>query len=301
MSYETCPHCGDKLPLVLDAFCVTCGEPLNEPPPNASDARGAAGVSAANKPGSEASPRFVSGPSQGVPRVLTARPASVSRADFDNSRVINCGNSTIIAPRVRHLGDTKMFRYFCGPQHHMSPLFNGDAPCSLCGGVGPCFQLEYALCDSLSADDKESALGCFSCLKASHFEFWHDTEIGLLDEKGLTHVYNHNQPPPADFPASALLELRRTPQIGTWQQELWLTHCNDFMAYVGTWAPRDFYANAPGGDGRALFFEMTDKDYRRLWDQSLRPSAKLLESWYATYYVFRCLHCGKLRGNWDCD
>ncbi len=27
-----CPHCGDKLPLARDAFCSTCGEPLDEPP-----------------------------------------------------------------------------------------------------------------------------------------------------------------------------------------------------------------------------------------------------------------------------
>ena len=91
------------------------------------------------------------------------------------------------------------------------------------------------------------------------------------------------------------------PQIVTWQQELWLTHCNDFMAYIGTWEPRDFYANTLGGDGRALFHEMTDKHYRHLWDESARPGSQRLESWRATFYAYRCLHCGKLRGNWDCD
>jgi predicted amidophosphoribosyltransferase len=29
---DNCPHCGSKLPFVRDAFCVTCGEPLDEPP-----------------------------------------------------------------------------------------------------------------------------------------------------------------------------------------------------------------------------------------------------------------------------
>jgi uncharacterized protein CbrC (UPF0167 family) len=153
----------------------------------------------------------------------------------------------------------------------------------------------------LAPEAKESGVGCFECLRRGRFGFWHDTDIGLLDENGLTHVYNHNQPPPPDFPASALVELRRTPQIVTWQQELWLTHCNDFMAYMGTWEPKDFYENAPAGDGRALFLEMTDEDYRHLWDESLLPGAKRLESWHATFYTFRCLHCGKLRGNWDCD
>jgi hypothetical protein len=67
------------------------------------------------------------------------------------------------------------------------------------------------------------------------------------------------------------------------------------MAYIGTWEPRDFYENAPDGDGQSLFMQMTDKDYQHLWEADTR-----LEHWHATYYVFRCLHCGKLRGNWDC-
>lgn len=29
---EQCPHCGSKLPLCRDAFCVTCREPIDEPP-----------------------------------------------------------------------------------------------------------------------------------------------------------------------------------------------------------------------------------------------------------------------------
>jgi uncharacterized protein CbrC (UPF0167 family) len=126
------------------------------------------------------------------------------------------------------------FHYFSGPRDDMAGLASDGAPCSLCEGPGPCFHLELALCDSLSKKEKGSAFGCFSCLREGRFEFWHDTEFGLLDKNGLTHVYNHNQIPPADLPPSALVELRRTPQIVTWQQELWLTHCNDFMAYLGT-------------------------------------------------------------------
>lgn len=193
-----------------------------------------------------------------------------------------------------------MFRYFCGPRHDMGNLADGEAHCAFCGEIAPCFSLANAYCASVSDRDKASAHGCFSCLQRGRFEFWHDTEIGLLDEAGLTHVYNHNRPPPPDFPSSSLVQLRRTPQIVTWQQELWLTHCNDFMAYQGTWEPRDFYANASDGDGRALFVEMTDGEYGHLWDESMPSGATRLESWYATYYVYCCLHCGKLRGNWDC-
>ena len=95
-------------------------------------------------------------------------------------------------------------------------------------------------------------------------------------------------------------EMRSTPQIVSCQQELWLTHCDDFMIYKSTWQPADFYRNSPTGDGRKLFMEMTNKDMNHLWDEVLGKSEKRLEKWYPVYYVFECLHCGKLRENWDC-
>jgi uncharacterized protein CbrC (UPF0167 family) len=193
------------------------------------------------------------------------------------------------------------FKYFQGPIEEMADLSSGVRECIFCETRGKCFRLASALCESLSDEQKESASGCFACLQQGRFEFWHDTEIGVLDESGLTHVYNHNKIPPPDFSEKALIELRRTPQIVTWQQELWLTHCSDFMIYVGTWEPKDFNRNAPDGDGRSLFLQMTDPDINHLWDESFSKKGKSLLSWHATYYVFRCAHCGKLRGNWDCD
>jgi len=193
------------------------------------------------------------------------------------------------------------FKYFQGPIEDMSGLCREDKPCAFCGSTGRCFELEHATCPSLTDAQKERAFGCTSCLKKGRFEFWHDTEIGLLDENGLKHVYRHNKRRPADFSRASLVELRKTPQIVTWQQEIWLTHCSDFMAYIGTWEPSDFTANAPDGDGKSLFLSMTDDDLCHLWDASLRSGESRSASWHATYYVFRCLLCGKLRGNWDCD
>ncbi len=38
---DTCPHCGSRLPNVVDAFCPECRKPLREaPPPLADTARG---------------------------------------------------------------------------------------------------------------------------------------------------------------------------------------------------------------------------------------------------------------------
>ena len=53
-------------------------------------------------------------------------------------------------------------------------------------------------------------------------------------------------------------------------------------------------------DGRRLFLEMTDDDMNHLWDESIPDGADKPVDWYATYYAFKCKHCGKLRGNWDC-
>jgi uncharacterized protein CbrC (UPF0167 family) len=193
------------------------------------------------------------------------------------------------------------FKYFKGPLEDMSDLVEGKAICSICGVEDQCFELDYSITDEFRNDEKEGKIGCINCLKKGLFEFWHDTEFGMLDENGLHNVYKHNMENPPKIDQNNLTELRRTPQIITWQQELWLSHCTDFMIYKGTWTPKDFYANSKDGDGRQLFMEMTDDEYNSLWDDSLVDGQTKLEEWYPHYYVFECSHCGKLRGNWDCD
>ena len=194
------------------------------------------------------------------------------------------------------------FKYFEGPEKDMGDLCQEPCECTLCGRKDICFELDFADCPELDEKEKEGKFGCVKCLREGRFEFHHDTDIGFLDERGLTKVYKHNADPPPDFPTEALTELRRTPDVIRWQYEPWLSHCKDFMAYQGTWVPGDFYKNGPGGDGRALFMEMTDDlDLNHLWDDSLSEGETQLKEWHAAYYVYKCLHCGKLRGNWDCD
>lgn len=194
------------------------------------------------------------------------------------------------------------FKYFEGPIDEMSDLLDGSHKCSFCGQKSEmCFEIDYAITDKFSEDEKEGKIGCMTCLSKGEFEFWHDTEFGMLDEKGLTKVYNHNMDNPPPIENDKLIGLRRTPQIVTWQQELWLTHCKDFMTYKGTWEPTDFYRNSKSGNGKELFLEMTDSELNHLWNNSLNEGETELEEWYATYYVFECKYCGKLRGNWDCD
>lgn len=163
------------------------------------------------------------------------------------------------------------------------------------------FSIDYAITMRFADGEKDGKIGCIDCLRKGEFEFWHDTEFGLLDENGLTKVYSTHMDNPPKIDTKKLIELRRTPQIVTWQQEHWLTHCGDFMIYKGTWEPKDFYKNSKTGDGKELFLEMTDKEISHLWDDSLPDNEKELKEWYPTYYVFKCKHCGKLRGYWDCD
>lgn len=194
------------------------------------------------------------------------------------------------------------FTYFNGPQEDMSELLEGIHTCSFCGRSHEhCFSVDYAITNRFSEDEKEGKVGCFECLRKGEFEFWHDTEFGMLDENGLTKVYLHNMDNPPAVEQEKLVELRRTPQIAAWQQELWLTHCGDFMRYKGTWQPSDFYKYSKSGDGKALFLEMTDKNLNHLWEDNVKKGETILKEWHATYYVFECLHCSKLRGNWDCD
>lgn len=184
----------------------------------------------------------------------------------------------------------------------MSSLCKELCECNLCGRRDVCFELDFADCPELDDSQKEGKVGCLECLKEGRFLFRNDIE-------------NWRD----DFAAEVLAELARTPEIATWQDGFWLTHCNDIMVYQGTWEPEDFYKNAPDGDGRALFMEMTDEG-QCLWENALKCQFELdrclpkhdrfllkdkdkmrLRSWGATYYVFKCLHCGKLRGYWDCD
>ena len=184
----------------------------------------------------------------------------------------------------------------------MGDLLTERNTCSICGKEHAfCFMLDFSITDKFTTKEKEGKIGCYDCLRNGEFGFWHDTEFGFLDENGLRKVRGRNYDNTLEISANSLSELRRTPQIVTYQQEMWLTHCNDFMVYVGTWTPKDFNLNSPTGNGKDLFLELTDKELSHLWDESLQEGQMMLEEWYPTYYMFKCRHCDKLRGYWDCD
>jgi len=173
--------------------------------------------------------------------------------------------------------------------------------CSICKKKGvPCFALDDAICEGLDPAEKEGKSGCMDCLVTGRYTFSHDTEFGLVDASGIDPDYRHNDQVLSGISDEAIRELCRTPQFITCQQEFWLGHCSDFMAYIGTWVPEDFIKNDPDRNGRALFLGMTKAGQGFYWDEYVEP-AGVYSDWYISYYAFECRHCGKLRGYWDCD
>lgn len=211
------------------------------------------------------------------------------------------------------------FIYFEGPDEQMCGLSDAEMPCAYCGRMARAFALDVADCreplpsgtaaspaQAAKWDRREGRHGCYDCLRSGRFEFTHATEVGfLLSPDSISPFEDDGEPPlpPASFPQSAIVELRRTPRFPIWQDEErspWLVHCNDFMVYLGTWAPADFLRHAANGDGRGPFLEMTRPEQAGLWDFAAQDREEEHPSdWYATYYAFRCRHCGKLRGQWD--
>jgi len=73
--------------------------------------------------------------------------------------------------------------------------------------------MDHATKDSLKNDQKEGKVGCVACLQSGEFEFWHETEFGLLDENGFMHIYHHHKVDPPPTEDKKFVELRRTPKL----------------------------------------------------------------------------------------
>jgi len=184
--------------------------------------------------------------------------------------------------------DSKAFEYFNGSIEEMAHVAEGDQKCTFCEHTGTCFDLGGG------------AYGCFACLRQGRFFFDYGTEIGHLTPAGTKRFYPSQKKVPKRFNRATFAALLRTPQFTTWQGEEWLIHCDDFMIYLGEWKPGDFRQKAQDGDARKLFLEMTNKELAHLWDAATPKGAGSPSDWYATYYAFKCLQCGALRGYWDC-
>ena len=132
--------------------------------------------------------------------------------------------------------------------------------------------------------------GCLKCLQDGRFIVPHVTDVGDIGADGLLEPEAFNRL----FSEESMRELARTPNFIANQESVWLTHCNDFMGYLGEWGQDDFNRNAPDHNGRATFNAVDQSiSYRvRAWDD--------LGDGFG-FSLFRCLHCGQLRAYfaWD--
>jgi uncharacterized protein CbrC (UPF0167 family) len=99
---------------------------------------------------------------------------------------------------------------------------------------------------------------------------------------------------PVDLPEYLDELLHRTPGYSGWQQEVWLSHCGDFCAFVGypNWNQLEPLVDELTTDFQRTKGEMNLNDDEFV--QSLRAG-----SLYA--YLFKCLHCGNHRVAFDMD
>jgi len=205
-------------------------------------------------------------------------------------------------------------RYFEAPESEMLGLLAGQHRCDICGQVARCFDLQRALTPEKLAP---AALGCIACLQEGRFGFFHSTDVGDLTEDGLTwyghppmtrprvfvgssdgltvHAAEVRPVPMPALPASAIEELRRTPDFPTWNEVSWPVHCDDFMVFLGSWQPADVAAKAQavGMDARDLFANMVEREERVLWQEE--------GEWGMNFVVFRCTKCPQHRGIPDFD
>jgi uncharacterized protein CbrC (UPF0167 family) len=160
---------------------------------------------------------------------------------------------------------------------------------------------------------------CCNCIASAGGCFWHETEIGSVDELGRFMQDCIPAEPPDGYSVESLRALSRTPHYVSCQQDTWMVHCNDFMDFLGWWQPDDFRQHATDGNGRKLYLEMTAIGYGYrapglpLTGEEIESSKRNIALVWSVdapdrgewggmlYYAFRCRHCGKLRGYYDCD
>lgn len=83
----------------------------------------------------------------------------------------------------------------------------------------------------------------------------------------------------------------RTPSYVSWQQEVWLTHCNEPCAFIG-------YADTKTIE--TLMEELNDDIENNGYDPEFIKSS-LTKDGSLVGYLFQCVHCNQHRLHVDCD
>jgi uncharacterized protein len=169
-------------------------------------------------------------------------------------------------------------------RYHPDPVASGVAqiaemPCVVCGRAdglrytGPFYSI-----------DELDPPACLRCVAdGSLAATWDGATVDVLGA-------------PADVPEAVIDEIEhRTPSFEGWQQERWLFHCADGMAYVGR-AASSMLENpqiAAAVDTAAADFGVDSDELARVMAHGAQASL--------LFHVFRCLHCGEHAAYGDPD
>lgn len=87
----------------------------------------------------------------------------------------------------------------------------------------------------------------------------------------------------------------RTPGYVSWQQEWWLSHCNDACEFLGDASEEDI-AKASADTKRQWMaeYDFGEKEWEDI-TRGYKPKGD------PAFYKFRCCHCGLVLLGWDCS
>ena len=196
--------------------------------------------------------------------------------------------------------------YFQAPASELSGYIEVGT-CSLCGKVSdaaitlPVAFLQREIVRIINVDGGGESRGlenggewiaCCACIQAGHLEFRHATEQGMVGSlQDLARLF-------PKIAAEKGREFLITPDFRANQEPLWLTHCDDFMNFIGVWQRDDLESEASRQNLKphVLFNRIavkTDFDDERpswsKWDLGQE------------FYVFECRHCKVKRGYLQAD
>ena len=188
---------------------------------------------------------------------------------------------------------------------------NSQHNCFFCGTQeSPQIELDesYAIIHQHS-ERIESA--CLRCLLEKKYAFEQQVEGGLLNKDGIflesekypylkdSIDYSENLLPKEKrllaIKESNIKELMHSPPFSTYHGAVWLTHCNDFMIYIGNWKHENFVAKSPNGNGKEYFDEILDNyNGDDFYEKQFSPTKS--EHAQSLFYAFECSTCKIHRG-----
>ena len=188
---------------------------------------------------------------------------------------------------------------------------NSKRNCSFCGTQdSPQLELDasYTIITEHS-EPIESA--CINCLIEKKYAFEHQVEGGFLTKEGIllesekfpylkdSSDYSENLLPKETrlvaIETSNVQDLMSTPPFSAYQGAVWLTHCNDFMTFIGNWEHNDFVAKSPDGNAQNYFDEILDNyNGDDFYEKQFSPTKS--EYAQSIFYAFECSTCKIHRG-----